>query len=667
MRKSKRKGVRDNVRDVQRRLRIWLLHVVVFGTVVSTPIRAAEPDPQSLPTAPSLTGGDAGQAVYQQRCAVCHDHPQERIPPKSLLGTRTHDFIVNALTKGLMQGQATGLSSAEIDAVATYIISEYRASRPPGTQVSNLEEPDLHANICKHPAPRFTLSAHDWNGFSPDLENARFQRRPGLRAADISRLKPKWIFAYPGTMAYGPPSVVSNRVFIGTVTGSVLSLDAKTGCTYWATELGAPVRTPVLVGRWITHFKENGSRLRFAAYFGDATARVHAVNAETGEPLWSVKVDEHAFATISGTPALYRGKLFVPLTSGEGSMGPRSDYSCCTFRGGIVALDAYTGKRLWKSYTIAEVPKPFKLNAAGTQLYAPAGVGIWSALTVDVKRGLVYGTTAESKTALSVDTSDAIMAFDLDTGARMWATQATANDNWIQGCEGETPGANCPDPLGPDADFDTPAMLPTMRGGREIIIAGQKSGQVDVVDPNNSGKILWQNNLAHDADVPPGVILRDRAQPGVVFGLAADDSKVYAAIADPGSNNGHMPLGMYALSLVDGHVVWHTPGAPVPSCSWGDHGCTGAQRTAVTLIPGALFAGSANGHILSYAADDGRVIWDFDTAHSYDAVNGVKAQGGSIEGIATAVVGGTLYVMSGYATYGGGNGDALIAFTVDGK
>jgi len=460
---------------------------------------------------------------------------------------------------------------------------------------------------------------------------------------------------------------VANRVFIGTVTGSVLSLDAKTGCTYWASDPGAPVRTPVLVGRWIGHPQERKSQPRFVAYFGDAKAMVHAVNAETGESMWATRVDEHPFATVSGTPALYQGQLFVPLTSGEGSMGPRGDYSCCTFRGSVVALDAYTGKSLWKSYTIAEEPKPFRLNAAGTQMYAPAGVGIWSALTVDVKRRLIYGTTAESKTALSVDTSDAIMAFDLDTGTRRWATQATSNDNWIQGCESEIPGVNCPDPLGPDADFDTPAMLLNMRNGRQIIIAAQKSGQVDVVDPADAGKILWQRNLAQGADVSPGIVLRDRAQPGVVFGMAADDNKAYAAIADPGANNGHVPLGIYALSLVDGHVVWHTPGAPVPSCSWGDHGCTGAQRTAVTLIPGAVFAGSANGHILSYAADDGKVLWDFDTVHSYDAVNGVKAQGGSIEGIATVVVGGTLYVMSGYASYGGGNGDALIAFTVDGK
>jgi polyvinyl alcohol dehydrogenase (cytochrome) len=211
-------------------------------------------------------------------------------------------------------------------------------------------------------------------------------------------------------------------------------------------------------------------------------------------------------------------------------------------------------------------------------------------------------------------------------------------------------------------------MLHTMRNGKPLLVAAEKSGLITAVDPDAAGRILWQRNLAQqDADVPSRAILRDRAQLGVVFGMAADDSNIYASVADPSTDRGHIPLGMYALNVSDGAIVWHTPGAPVPSCSWGEHGCTGAQRTAVTSIPGAVFAGSANGHMRAYAAGHGGVIWDFDTARIYAAVNGVTAQGGSIEGVATVVADGRLYVMSGYASYGGGMGNALIAFSVNGK
>lgn len=607
----------------------------------------------------NISGGE----IYQQRCSVCHDHPQDVIPPKEFLTSRTQEYIVNALTKGVMQAQAKGLSVEQINAVAHYLSS---ASKSSGAGQPKLQEPDLHANPCNQSGPPIQLGG-SWNGFSPGLDNARFQLKPGFRVEDLPRLKPKWAWAYPGGVTGGPPSIVGGRIFIGTAVGSVLSLDKETGCTYWATKPSERVRTPVVVGPWPEDQRQPSAPKRFLTYFGDRKAVVHAVNAETGDQMWETKVDESTFATISGGLTLYGRRLYVPVTSSEGSMGPRGDYSCCTFRGSMVALDAYTGKIAWKSYTISETPKPFKLNAAGTQMYGPAGAGIWSPPTVDPIRNVVYGATAESKTAFSVDTSDAMLAFDFKTGARIWATQATSNDNWIQGCEGANPGANCPDPLGPDADFATPGILYTSAGGKRLLIAGQKSGWVDAFDPDSGGKMVWRRNLAEGAKTPAGVILRDRAQPGVVFGLAADNLRIYAAVADPDKTAGHIPLGVYALNPSDGKILWNTRGNPVPTCDWGAKGCTGAQRTAVTAIPGAVFAGSSNGHIRAYASENGKVLWDFDTAQQYRAVNGVEAVGGSIEGVATAVADGALLVTSGTATYGGGRGDALIAFTIDGK
>lgn len=613
--------------------------------------------------AQSPPAGNVGIEVYQQRCAVCHDHPQDIIPPKDFLASRTPAYIINALTKGVMQPQARGLSASQIEAVAGYLTS----SSPEGNRgASKLSDPDLHANSCSKAAPAIAFDA-SWGGFSPGVDNARYQEKPGFQVSEIPRLKPKWTVAYPGGTTGGPPSVVGGRVFVGTASGSVMALDLDTGCTYWATKPGERVRTPISVAPWPANQQVTGPATRAVAYFGDRKAIVHAVNAESGEAIWETKVDESTFATISGGLTVYEGKVFVPLTSSEGSMGPRGDYSCCTFRGSIVALDAYTGKIVWKTYTISETPKPFKLNAAGTQMYGPAGAGIWSPPTVDPIRKAVYGATAESKTAMNVDTSDAMLAFDFKTGERLWATQATAKDNWIQGCEGANPGANCPDPLGPDADFATPGILHVIPGGKRLLIAGQKSGWIDAFDPDSGGKIVWRRNLAEAIKVPTGMVLRDRAQPGLVFGLAADRTKIYAAVADPDKTAGHIPLGVYALNPSDGSIVWHTPGDPVPSCRWGSKGCTGAQRTAVTAVPGAVFAGSSSGHIRAYASENGKILWDFDTAQTFKAVNGVDATGGSIEGVATAVAEGSLLVTSGTATYGGGRGNALIAFTVDGK
>jgi len=615
----------------------------------------------------SPAGNDSGQSLYQQRCAVCHDHALEQTPPKAFLVSRTHEAIVRALKSGPMQAQAAGLTAEQIDAVASYLTSLATADNK---KQPAFEEPELQANLCKKPAPKFTLDRGSWNGWSPDPENTRFQAQSGLRAKSVSRLKPKWVFAYPGGRAYGPPSVAGGRVFIGTSNGHVISLDSRTGCTYWAMKSGAAaVRTSIIVAERSGQGGSERLQGRFVAYFGDLAGVVHAVNAETGEPLWSVRPEASPLVSITGSFKLHQGRLYVPTaTTRENWEGAiRGDYSCCTLRGSLTALDSLTGKTIWKGYAIQEEPKPFKLNTVGTQMYGPAGASIWSPPTLDLQGGIGYATTGNSRTDVPEDGSDAIVAFDLQTGARRWSMQATPNDAWIGGCDPPKPGPNCPKVLGPDIDFGSPAILRNLAHGKRILVAAQKSGMVHALDPDANGKALWRVNLAKDADVPKGVVLRDRENPGVVFGMAADAQKLYVAIADPGKKPGHIPLGVYALNLSNGEIAWHTPGAPVPSCRWGDKGCTGAQRTAVTLIPGIVFAGSANGHMYAYDAKDGKIVWDFDTATTYPAVNGVKAQGGSVEGAATVVAGGALYVMSGYASYGGGLGNALLAFTVDGR
>src|SRR4029077_5709368 len=90
------------------------------------------------------------------------------------------------------------------------------------------------------------------------------------------------------------------------------------------------------------------------------------------------------------------------------------DYPCCTFRGSVVALDANTGKQIWKTYTIPEEPKPTRKNSKGIQLYAPAGASVWNSPTIDAKLKRLYLGTGDSETEPAAKTSDAMMALDMD-------------------------------------------------------------------------------------------------------------------------------------------------------------------------------------------------------------------------------------------------------------
>ena len=239
-------------------------------------------------------------------------------------------------------------------------------------------------------------------------------------------LKLKWAFAFEGdTVRSAQPVVVGNRVFTGSASGAVYSLDAETGCSYWKYSAGAMVRNAISIGQ------AGGKTI---AYFGDIRANVHALDVATGELLWKVKVDDHPVARITGSPAFYAGRLYVPVSSVEEASAMSPTYECCKFRGSVVALDGATGRQIWKSYSVVDPPRQLEKGATRPQPWGPAGGAIWSAPTIDVKKKVVYAATGNSYTNVSIDTSDAILAFDLETGSLLWARQVQPKDNFTMGC-----------------------------------------------------------------------------------------------------------------------------------------------------------------------------------------------------------------------------------------
>ncbi len=580
-----------------------------------------------------------GAALYKQKCAVCHDEQSDRIPPLFLIRRRSAEDVVQTLTTGSMKQQAAGLSADQIRALAIHL-----TGKQPGPPI----ETNLSANLCTgNPAP-IKLNDQQWNGWGRDLDNTRYQPKPGIRAEDVPKLKVKWAFAHPGPMATGQPTIIGDRLYLTIEAGLIFCLNAQTGCTYWTMNPGAAVRVAISVGPMPA-----GSKSKFAAYFGDEKSNIHAVDADTGKPIWKTKVEDHFLSRITGAPVLHRNRLYVPVSSFEETAGRDARYECCKFRGSILALDARTGKILWKSYTLQEPAKPFKKNSAGTQMYGPAGGAIWSAPTIDLKRGVVYGGTGNSYTDVDSGHTDAIMAFDLRTGKIRWTNQVTPNDNFLVGCR--QPGVgNCPEEAGPDYDFGSSVILRTLPNGKQALLAGQKSGVIYALDPDNNGKKLWEVKLGGGG-----------ALGGIEWGIAADAENVYVPMADVGGAN--RKPGITALKIATGEKLWHTP-APKVACSWGTARCNNAQSQAATVIPGAVFSGTMDGHLRAYSTRDGTVIWDFDTAaQAYDAVNGMKAKGGTLDGGGPTIANGALYVNSGYGRIIGYAGNVLLAFTVDGK
>lgn len=586
-----------------------------------------------------------GKELFAKRCASCHDPAQGRAPDKAALGQRSPEELIQALTAGPMAPMAQGLADMDMVAVAYFV-----TGRLPGAPAMEqaADPPSCATN------PPFTMEGSGWNGWSIDPRNWRLQPDPGLTRANVPHLKVKWAMTYVGGR-YGQPAVVGRRLFLTSGGGKAYSLDPRTGCVFWRIDVPGGARTSVVIGPL------KSAPSGYAAYFGDGSRNVWAVDAHNGATVWKVSVDDHPLGTITGSPTLYGGRLYVPLSSYEEGLGDVGSYGCCTHRGSIAALDAATGKLVWKTYAIGATPHPTRKNTAGTQMFGPAGAAIWSAPTIDAKRGLVYVGTGDSYTDEPTDGSDAVMAIDLASGAVRWRHQMTVGDNFLNGCgEPQKLGANCPHTLGLDLDFGAPPILVPLSGGGDILLAGQKSGVVYGLDPG-SGKVLWSHRVGAGSGLG-----------GVEWGMAFDAKRLYVANADPFAVDERVPVkpGLSALDPATGKALWTTPTPQVP-CSFHPAGhCFNAQSAPPTVIPGVVFSTTTDGRLRAYDPADGRIIWDFDTgARKYATINGVTDQsGGSLDATGPTVAGGMLFVISGYlGVMGGVANNVLLAFSVDGK
>ena len=100
---------------------------------------------------------------------------------------------------------------------------------------------------------------------------------------------------------------------------------------------------------------------------------------------------------------------------------------------------------------------------------------------------------------------------------------------------------------------------------------------------------------------------------------------------------------LVALDPADGHILWKTPNEN-RLCAWGEAGCGATLETPLAAMQGAVFAGGMDGHIRAYAANDGHILWDFDTAHAWPSVNGFPAKGGAIGPGGQTIAKGMLFV-----------------------
>jgi len=571
-----------------------------------------------------------GAAIFGKQCAVCHKEPPvNRAPLPEALQRLPKEAILQSLAGGSMKAQGDALTAEERDAVASFL-----AAKPAKAEAAD-------AVRCAQPSPEFR-NLNGWNGWSIGETNARqvTAAQAGFGAKDLGLLKLKWAFGFPGAnAAFGQPTVVDGRLFVGSANGTLYSLEASSGCVYWTFKAPGTVRSAVTVGR------AGGLAI---AYFGDVAANVYAVNARTGELVWKAKTDEHPVARVTGAPRLEGGRLYVPVSSVEEVPPANPKYGCCTFRGSVVAYEAATGKQIWKTYSIPDPARPTRVNAAGTQLHGPAGGAIWTSPTIDRKNKVLYVGTGNSYADPAARTTDAVLAIELETGSVLWSKQLTPGDGWNFSCSNPNK-SNCPEERGEDFDIGASPVLAELGGGKRLLLVGQKSGVVYGLDPERRGEMVWQTRVG-----------KGSALGGVMWGMAAGRDALFVPVSDVNKGKPDEVGGLAALRIATGEKLWHA--APRrPECM-GKFGCTAAQMAPATLLDSAVLSGAMDGTLRAYDAATGEVIWEFATNREFETVNGVKAKGGSLNGAGATAAGGMLFMLSGYGVLGGMAGNVLLAF-----
>jgi polyvinyl alcohol dehydrogenase (cytochrome) len=624
---------------------IQILICAVAAAIVSGPPAFAQsPSSTSEPVQNSVNNASArtefGFGIFQQKCLSCHGKTQyERAPTPEALREMSPEHLYDVLSEGIMYP----VIGKDLSDHERRIVAESISGRLMGTAASG--DAAQMPNHCAASSPLANPSRYpSWNGWGADLGNTRFQpqSRAGLTLSDVRKLKLKWAFGFPdGSSAYGQPSIAAGRVFVGADTGYVYSLDAKTGCVYWSFEAKAAVRNAMTIA------KQSGAGDSYAVFFGDMKANVYALDADSGRLLWVNHVEDNFTDRVTAAPAYYDGRLYVPVSSWEEFRAADLTYGCCSSVGAVAALDATDGKTLWKTYVIPQKIAPTRLNSLGVQQFGPAGGSVWNTPTVDPGRHAIYVGTGDGTTYPAADTTDAVLALDLNSGNILWYYRVHKNDSYLVGCAPDSPTRtdNCPKVQGPDWDIPGSVILRQV-GSRSLLIVGTKPGDVLALDPDKAGELVWRKNVSGGALAGDGPNYPAGVREGVQWGGAASKDTVYYGVSNGGA---------VALSLASGNRVWFSP-------LDRDSNPKVNNSAAVTAIPGVLLVGGSNGRLYAVATKDGTELWSFDTAKVFDTVNKVRAKGGSISAPGATVAGGMLFVGSGYSVTSGEPGNVLLAF-----
>ena len=550
----------------------------------------------------------------------------------------------------------------------------------------------------------------DWSLHGHDLGGRRYSSLASIDTTSVARLVPAWTY-HSGVRAtfQATPIIVDTVMFVSLPFSGVAALDARTGRERWrythasrsAALCCGPANRGVAVADGLV-------------YVGTVDGRLVALDAASGSPVWDVTVAEYRGTTettsqlkaddplsrvgkngstgvgISAAPLVYDGKVFVGIAGVGYGLHPDQGLAVVGVSGQygrpglMAAFDAKTGRRLWRFDVTgpgwegafrATAPdgSPLQRDIAGERAASRShpsawrygGGSIYSTPVIDAPRHLlIFGTGNPSPQMADASRpgdnlyTSSLVALDYRTGRMVWHFQEVPHDRW-----------------GYDA-ASSPVLVDVSVGGRRIpaVAHAGKTGWAYVVD-RRTGALLFrsdpfvpQRNLFTPPQPGAGVLVAPGIAGGANWSPSAFDSThglLFVGALD-------LPTRYIAHEVrrPDGSVLQYAStqntdqgGGTLSAIDLADGGRVRWQvTTKEPLIGGVLatagglvFSGAGKGRFAAFAAATGRELWSFQCAAGVNAPPVTYAVAGR-QYVAVAV--------GGNALFGFTQGDMVMAFAL---
>lgn len=484
--------------------------------------------------------------------------------------------------------------------------------------------PSADFNITSTRIKQAASEPHNWLTYWGDLNGRHYSRLTQVTPSNVASLQSAWSHQFGASNIETVPIVADGVMFVTGPGSNMAALDARNGRKIWDYKRRLPE-----VHNYCTVMTNRGvGILGDRVYLATLDAHLVALDAKTGAVIWDVEVEDYRNGfSITHAPLVVNNKVFVGVTSGE-----------CALSGWVDGFDATTGKKLWRTHSVAQPGDPNRASWAGDSAKY-GGAPTWMTGTYDAATDTLFWTTGNpgpdyEGTVRAGDNlySCSVLALDPTTGRLKWYFQYTPHDvhDW-------------------DAN-ETPVLIDAMVKGqmRKLLIMANRNAFYYAIDRITgefvTGKAFAKQTWAKGLDArghpivipgtdptpegnyvcPDALGAANFAAPsysektGLFYVAVRETCATYTSVIkrpEPGQpytgggqredeKQGEQGF-IRALDPATGDVRWSTP------IQIGSH-AAGVLATA----GGVVFAASKEGNFIALDAISGKILWHYQTGAS---------------------------------------------------